>query len=176
MLDFLDKNFKMPWPTDHEPFYISDEEDASYCHFKNEVAISHGPIGNESRYVMETLLRWIALRVGTKRKFKYFEDYKWLKRKGMDVEKYENVLVTRINYDSEYDLMVLPHSEWADKVPHKARFMLTDNDGIRPLENWNRRQFALSVIYGGLSAKACRTATQKEMKRLSELWIAENPA
>jgi hypothetical protein len=36
--------------------------------------------------------------------------------------------------------------------------------------------YSYAVIYDGLSAKACRTATQKEMKRLSELWIAENPA
>lgn len=159
MLSFLLENFAMA----NDEFRISD--DLSYCHFKNQVGIDHGPISDESRYVAMTLLRWIAIRVGKLKQLKHMEDEAFLKSKGMDFDSHASSKIPFINYDSEYDLMVLKRREWETFLPKDLHYLLTDDYGVRDLSPHERKVFKIFSIPQTLILD-----TALEMERLAKLW------
>ena len=149
MCDFLEKNFKMPDGfLEHEILYF--ETDLSYCHYKNQIGCDHGPISPECRYVMETMLRWIALKVG-KRKSNFKELFHG---------KYG--LLPYVNYDSQYNIPVVLNTYEFPEVVH-ANVYLCNELGI----NIKPRSRFTSLFEASAKVKK---PTEELMIKLDNLW------
>jgi hypothetical protein len=80
MLRFLTKEARHPWQVFEKkegPSYFGPfSSDLSYSHRKYQVGVDYGAIIGSSRLYIYTMLHWVALKVGVRRRT--FKDYKVL--------------------------------------------------------------------------------------------------
>lgn len=156
MLAFLDREWQ-PFPVlagrpRNSPTYIRGplSGDLSYDHGKRRIGFDYGPVsGYEREYAFATC-RWMALRVGQRKRFD-----------GLDG------LVPYYVYDGYENTPVLIESEWPKSV--KKKYSVSDEYGLRLHENLDILTFrAVNVDAVDLSA-----VLRSEFKRLDAAWTLE---
>lgn len=121
MLSFMEKEYRPHWKIrghkDTGCYTGEPTDDPAYCHGKTIIGIDYGPVGGFERGYAYTLVRWMALQVGTRRTV--FKEPKARFRKPVPCMTYDG--------DSPWPILVKD----PEKVPESLRWCCVDQWGMR---------------------------------------------
>jgi hypothetical protein len=164
MLAFLKEHFRSPDTfidnMDDDGLYGPVGEGLDYSHGKCEVGFEFTSWSPAREFAI-ALCRWMALRMGRRRKLKPFEGHKCGIR----------AVIPYYVYDGCEAVPVRLESEWFDKAPEECKsWTFVDEHG------WTDDTFFAKEMAIGLYPDNWGKAMHDELKRLSKLWEERHEA
>lgn len=167
MIKFMNENFKSPEEVlyNRQPYESEEEcywgphDDLSYDHGKLALGFNYGCSGDPEGDYMYAALRWMALKIGKKRKWKNMPES-----------------VPYMVYDGYEAFPVILHGSIPIKdIPKDKRWAIYTEYGTKMLKYCNKRsqeyhKYRAKFNEECLGIKNCEQKIKSAIKKLDELW------